>query len=538
MAGRSASAIRSSLASARMSSEEWEERRLHAFTLIFAVWQGLKEALFPLLAFVFTGGSRRSELVRALFVLLAVLVPVGFAIARYLAFRYQFRARELVIRTGIFFRKERHIPYDRIQNIDATQNVLHRMLDVAIVQVQTASGGTDPEASLSVLSLPALEEMRARVMTGKSRPASGTIAPPGEEAAGRVEVEGDVVAVPPPAVAPARTLLQLPLRELAIAGFIENRGLVLILATFAFVMQVDPLEELLVDRLTNGVMVDVDWQAVFTRSSDHAGTYALYALAVLVVALAFVRALSTVWGMIRLFGYRLTLDGETLRFEYGLLTRVVGSVPLARVQTITVHRKWLHRLVGRAEVRIATAGAPGEAGPALRLRQPIAPIIRDRDIAGLLEELHPGSALDAATWNRGHPRAWRRVAIRPTLFALAGSFAAVYLAGAWGWLAAALLAARAAILTRLYVVHHGWALIPGGVAFRSGGLHRTVTLSRFTRVQSVALAETPFDRRAGMQRIVVDTAGATMGLAYLPAPEAQMLHGHVARNAEQVGFTW
>ena len=74
---------------------------------------------------------------------------------------------ELVIRSGLVFRSERHIPYARIQNIDAVQNVLHRLLNVVEVEVETGGGETS-EATMSVLPMAAFHEMRERVFAGSA----------------------------------------------------------------------------------------------------------------------------------------------------------------------------------------------------------------------------------------------------------------------------------------------------------------------------------------------------------------------------------
>ena len=53
--------------------------------------------------------------------LLFVIPSGGFAFVRYLTYRYAYETNELVVREGLIFRKERHIPYGRIQNIDAVE---------------------------------------------------------------------------------------------------------------------------------------------------------------------------------------------------------------------------------------------------------------------------------------------------------------------------------------------------------------------------------------------------------------------------------
>ena len=102
------------------------------------------------------------------FWLLLFLVPATIvAITRYFSFRLRYEGTELVIRSGIFFRNERHVPYARIQNLDAVRNVAHRLLGVTEVRVETG-GGQAPEATISVLHETVFEEMRRRIFEGRA----------------------------------------------------------------------------------------------------------------------------------------------------------------------------------------------------------------------------------------------------------------------------------------------------------------------------------------------------------------------------------
>ena len=73
------------------------------------------------------------------------------------------------------------------------------------------------------------------------------------------------------------------------------------------------------------------------------------------------------WATLRLHGFRLTREGEDLRTEYGLLTRVAATIPLRRIQTLTLREGPLHRLVGKNLARASTRRA---ARPA-RTHRPI-----------------------------------------------------------------------------------------------------------------------------------------------------------------------
>lgn len=72
--------------------------------------------------------------------------------------------------------------------------------------------------------------------------------------------------------------------------------------------------------------------------------------------LVLVRLISMVWAFVRLYDFRLTRRGQDLRITYGLFTRVTATIPVGRIQTLTVHQGWLHRRFRRASIRVETAG--------------------------------------------------------------------------------------------------------------------------------------------------------------------------------------
>ncbi len=98
-------------------------------------------------------------------------------------------------------------------------------------------------------------------------------------------------------------------------------------------------------------------------------------------------------------------------------------------------------------------------------------------------------------------------------------------------------------LARLAARRAGIALLPGGVAVRTGAWTRIVRAARHARVQAVSLVESPFDRRARMATLVVDTAVAGRGahrirLPYLEEEEAYALHARLSSEAGETAFVW
>jgi putative membrane protein len=511
------------------------DQRLHPLSFLFGIAQQLKTFLLPGVVLLVAGSRNWGD-----WQLWGMLLAIPFALVslgRYFSFRYRYEPNEIVIRTGFLFRNERHIPYARIQNLDAVQNVFHRMLDVVEVRVETG-GGKEPEAKMSVLPRAAYEEMRRRVFAGRE----GAPAAP-------VETTEE----------PGRTLLRLDTRDLMLWGFIQNRGLVLVGAAFGLVWELGIGDNILgrvfdgfpgippaVEGATGRGVVRGLFRWLIGGAGFPVGRIAL-GLAAFAGFLLLVRLISMGWALVRLHGFRVIRAGEDLQTRYGLLTRVSATIPLRRIQTLTVYEGPLHQLFGRASVRVETAGGGdggngGEGeGNAGRQREWLAPIVRRSELPGFLREVLPELDLEAAAWQGVAPRAVRRKAKSGLLIAAGLSLALAFFLRWWGLPLFALLAGWAYAAAWIYVRHMGWAVTDGAILFRSGWLWRRLTVVRFTRIQAVVLLESPFDRRAGMARVQVDTAGAALvshrvDIPYLSRETAGELCGLLTTQAAQTEF--
>lgn len=519
------------------------ERRLHALSFVFAIGARLKDFALPLVFVLFTAG-RAGVQTWHLWLLFLIVPTAVVAIGRTLTFRYRFDEHELVIRTGLIFRNERHVPYSRIQNVDGVQTVFHRLLKVMDVKVQTA-GGNEPEATMSVLPLAAFEEMRLKVVEGRRR----------ANVAG-----GDAVAeaAPGTAEAPAagRTLLKLSPRDLLTYGFVEGRGMVVLAAIFGLFWEFSFADRFMPDwnfldrevlsdeqrprRSSGGVFREL-YRAANARAGYLFESLFAAAAAVLVLLIA-VRVLSMLWAAIRLHGFVLTREGENLRTEYGLFTHVAATIPIGRIQTLTFREGPLHRLVGRMSARVDTAG--GQAGEnAPPDRQWLAPIARRAEMPALVAQIMPALALDALEWRPVHERAFRRMFRESLVVAAIGSALSANLIGWNSLLLFAALVPISMVHARRGARAMGWALTDELVAFRSGWLWRSVTVAPLARVQAVAFRESPFDRRHNMASVRVDTAGAgdlahRIAIPYLGREIATGLSRQLAHEAAVRRFRW
>ena len=496
--------------------------RLHPVSILFGVGDQLREFAFPVVILLFTAGSAGWDWQG--WTMLLAIPYVGLSIGRYISYRYRFEPKEMVIHTGIIFRNERHVPYDRIQNLDAVQNVLHRLLDVVEVRVQTGAG-QEPEATMRVIPLAALEEMRRHVFADRGHNASGG------------EAVSSVSPDPPP-------LVRLGLGELMLFGLIENRGFVLIAGALGVLWEVG-----LGDRLAGRFFGERSGRGMIRElvtaffSGDHLplGRIAL-TLAAFGGVLLVIRVVSMVWAAVHMYGFTVRRTGDDLRVEFGLFTRVASTIPVRRIQTVSIRETPLHSVFGRSSIRVRTAGGTAEEGGSPQ-REWLAPIVDRRRVAELVRQVFPDLDLSQTTWEGVHPRAFRREVKGWAVIAVAASTLSGLVLRWWALLVLPALVICAWRQARCHVAGLGWALTDKVILFRSGCLWKTMSVAPFNRVQVVTLQESPFDRRTGMAGVSVDTAGSKSGapgaeISYLARETAGKLFDRLSAEAASTDFRW
>lgn len=483
------------------------DQRFHPLTVLFALGGELRNFLAPILFATFTARSRGGDIQN--WFLLFMIPSLAIAVARYWVSTYRYDETELVVRTGLFFKNERHIPYARIQSVDAKQNVFHRMCNVIDVKVQTGTGG-EAEATLSVLPSEALNEMRTRVFAGKR--AATESGPVGEVN----DIAGPAA---PPVPVPSDTILQLPISETALSGLLDNRGWVVIGAASGLLW-----ESGLMDRFET--LPQTSWTIVAAIAG---GLFVVSPI------------LSVVWAVVRLHGFTLSRRGAELLTEYGGLTKVTGTIPLRRVQAVKIVRGPGYLLSKRAAIRVDTAGGGG-ATPGAAERDWIAPIIRIDQVSSLVHGLLPHVDLAAVEWTPVDPRARVRRIRRAVYRALVlGAISTFWLDEVWAFAIVAVLGVWGVVEAHHYVRRLGWSRSEHAVCFKSGWLWQAITIVPIPKVQSVSFQESPFDRRWGMASVAVDTAGAgghQVDVPYLSRDVADDLHNALASQAASTEYRW
>lgn len=386
----------------------------------------------------------------------AVGMAAVASVARWLRFRWQVVEGALVIDQGLLERRQRVIPLERIQTVELVRPVGHRLLGVVQMRIETI-GGSRTEGRLEALAPTVAERLRAVLL--------------GQAARGTRSDDQDV-------------MVRLAPRTLVLAGLTGGRvGVVAVLFGAASELFGDWFEQLTDLPARLGVQ----------------GTIVLLALAALAAFLISVAATAvTYWGFMLVRG-----DG-TLLVRRGLLEQRIDTIPVRRIQAVSVEENAVRRLLGLAAVKVEVAGRPGAEAQQTGV---LLPLGQRGEALALVGRILGSEGLGAVSLEPMPARARTRRIMRAALVALVATVVSVLVAGAVGLLALALLVPLVTWALAAYRAL-GHAEHEDVIIARSGALLRRTAFVPITRLVSLELSASPLQRRARLATLALQIAGS------------------------------
>lgn len=499
-----------------------------------AVWNALKRGL-GVASFSFFLALVGSNLEFISVSLVFVLVPVGFvigagySIAYYYLFEYELTEDTFDVTSGVFNRQHREIPFRRIQNIDVTQSFIQRLYGFAIARLETAGGG-ETEAELNFVSR--AEATRLQSVIRERKQASDT----SDTGAGtEAKTESDASSQARRGRDPTR-LFELRPTELVLlaAAFLRPKALLVIPLGFPFAQDF-AVSLLLTLARPFGGPAELSLAAL---SPDSVLVLALVGLPLAALTAWVASALYTV---IEYFGFQLGRIDNDLVYERGLLSRYSGTIPLEKVQTLTITEPVLARPLDYAGLTIETAGyAPGQSQSGAGKSEAAIPLTqRDQ----MLELAHAIEPFDDPTFVRSPKRARRRYAARYLIVVSAlvavGYLVSVMVGGFSYWYAPVVLAPLAPVGAHYKWKHRGYYAGENHIALRDGFWRRTTRIVPYYRLQTVLTQRNVFQRRLDLATLTADTASSATLLggeatAYdISTNDARRLHTLLRERLQQ-----
>ncbi|MHA6259830.1 PH domain-containing protein [Sporosarcina sp. CAU 1771] len=342
--------------------------KLHWVTAVIEVLKTLKEMIIPLLVLVFANGfkdtgSGKWYFEYLTFIIFGVLILTFFisGIIKWKRFVYWFEEDELRIEYGLFVKKKRYIPFDRIQSLDYTEGILHRPLKLVKVKVETAgnTASLKSEAELTAITKEDAKRIETVIAEAKKRRITVPIEE-NEEMDMMVEVE----------VPRSKSVFTMSIKDLLILATTSG-GIGLILSgAFIFIMQFGDL---------------LPYETVY----DEFARFVKFGVFIVVIAALF--GLIIVWGIsvamtfLSYYGFKVSLEEEDLVITKGLIEKKRATVPLNRIQGIRIIENPFRQFFGYATVVIDNAG--GGLGEDARIT--LLPLVKREKVIEPLKEIFP-----------------------------------------------------------------------------------------------------------------------------------------------------
>ncbi|WP_137744399.1 PH domain-containing protein [Robertmurraya siralis] len=449
----------------------FEPKRLHPITAMLNALKMFKELIIPFLLIV-VFGSRGSGmgLLPLIGVGVVLLIIIASGIISWLRYTYRIEENELRIEYGLFVRKKRYIPFERIQSLDFSEGLLHRPLGLVKVKVETAgSNGLEAEAVLTAITKNEANEIHDILQ--KSR-ANGRI-DPSLEAEDVPELEEEV-------------LYKITMKELLLLASTSGGVGVVISAVFAFIFQFEEI---------------IPYETVFHEIKEiiSSGVVFVSILVFLGFALAWIVA---VVGMILKYGnFILKKVDDDLIITRGLLEKRQLTIPLNRIQGIRISENLLRQPLGYASVYIESAG--GSVGDTEGSSANILPFIKKTRIRDIIEENIPGYIVSNEV-TPAPKRALKRYIIRGTLILIPVVPICLYFFQLWGLLTLVFLPFLA-LWGYLCYRDAGWHLEGNQLKLSYRSIVKNTVLMQKNKIQSLSMKESHFQRKRDLA-----TIGATV----------------------------
>lgn len=480
--------------------------KLHPLSIPYRIVQSLPGILVLAFFAVFALGQARPGLtapVGGIVLVLGAGLVVAWQIAYYKRFEYELTSDTFDIRSGVISRRNREIPYRRVQNVDISRTLIQRVLGVAELRLETAGGG-ESEAHLRYVGYDEAKRLQEDIRSLTRR------------------VELDETGTPRPPTDDVDE--EIPLYE------ISDRDLG-VLAAASFDLRVASLLLVVLSFVAPSVVIDI----VLAAPIDPLAII----LAVIMVVAILSAILSGTSAIVNNWGFILSRVGDELRYERGLLQRFDGSIPIDKVQTLILGENVVMRYFEYATLTVETAGyAPGQGAAESASAVPISK--RDNTVS-IAREVEDFGELPG--FHRPARRARIRYAWQYTLGL--GVLTAVAFGVQWwldidfSWWAVVFLAPLIPIAAHYKWLHRGYAFTDNYIIMRAGFWRRRTHVVPYYRIQTVDASQTILQRRWKIATVVVDTAGSS-GLvgsdptAYdLDQVHAELLHERLARELQR-----
>ena len=449
------------------------------------------------------------------------VVGVVAAVLSYLRFRFCITDDRVLVRSGVVHKEELIVEFNRIQNITIKEPFYMRPFGLALLSIDTA-GSRGKEITLGGIAKPLARALRETILS-EQRP-----------------VTGDNIDEPVCEIEPT-LLLARSRRDIVIYGLTANFLLWIAIAFGAAGSTYDFWEDLF---LWLGKRVKIEDLMMAVQSDANAVIGVLMIIGLVLAVVLLLPLISVIGALLRHYGYRLTVDGETYRKISGLLSRHDESMKRHKIQAVVWKQNFVARWFRRINIqlRVASAGSGKDSGmwPGGSKSTFLIPALHPSEAINLTAEFLPDCQPDQVAFSSVDRRRYIikflglrwlppivGVSIIPSILVSWKFALAIPVAVGFAWL----------------IVHQIWKKLGYGIVgeygfIRSGFVGTQITVFPLFKVQRIDIRQTPFQKSAGLANLTIHLASHSLTVPYLRMQDAGRFRNLALYYVESTDRPW
>lgn len=439
-----------------------ESYRLHPISALINTLRQLKELIIPVILFVIFGSrGENTSLYYFIFSAVGLLVVLTLGVLRWYRFTYRIEEGELRIEHGLFIRKKRFIPFERIQSLDVSEGIFHRPFGLVQVKVETAGGSEsgEAEAVLTAITKDDADKIHQMLVSLKK---SNQLHERG--------VEGEEL------------IYKISAGELLLLASTSGGVGVVLSASVAFILQFEEF---------------IPYETLFKELESFI-SHGVILISVLVFIGFFLAWFAAIVGtMVRYAGFTIKKIENDVIITRGLLERKQLTIPLHRIQAIRVSENLIRQPLGLASVYVESAG--GSAMKENSSQVLVLPLIRKGRIAPILDSLSGGYDLNVHLLPAPR-RAFPRYVMKGWLLMLPFIVVPIGFFNPWGYLALLLLPASTLWSIVVYK-DAGWGMNHRMLTLRFRAVVKHTVYMKREKIQALNVNQSYFQEKKNLATV-------------------------------------
>jgi len=499
-----------------IADENWQ--KLSVWSVLHFLASFLKKLVNNLIAAIplIYGLLRLDDLSLSIFlVVLLIGLVITYASLQYVCFSYRLTNNNIMVRSGVLFKKQVNLGFERIQNVSLEHPFYFRPLELVTVKIDSA-GSSGDEVYLS-----ALDAQQAQSIHNQIEAAKLALGPVSDEISESSSICDNS----------RRFLIHRELSDLVLHGLTNNRAWIVLGVIGALYGQfADRLDDFI-----GGLGIDVSG---FLNDQTIIVMVLLF-FSALFFGVLIVATLSVLGSIISYYNYELYCTDDSFTVNRGLLTRREIHLRKSRIQNVYLRQDWLDRVLGRVNLIFEQLSHKPEGLGDVKL---LVPTVTTAEALWLTREAMPLADIESLTFTSISKRYFYRNAV---LWGLLYLLLAIILLAA-GLEERAIWVAVAVVI--FYLLHTGllyrsWkcegiAIDANTVVVRKGVFGIDYLVIPAHKLQRARCTQSPMMKRHGLASLQLTVASRSVKVPFLANALVQQVIDYTLYQTESSNRSW